>query len=64
LNENPQSNYIMLETDAEGINSSILAPRLTEDDAFNSNPFLGFIAYRLPGLDELIGVPMTYLSGY
>jgi hypothetical protein len=54
----------MLETDAEGINSNILAPLLTEDDAFNSNPFLGFIAYRLPGLDKLIDVPMIYLSGY
>jgi hypothetical protein len=41
-----------------------MAPLLTEDDAFNSHPFLGNIAYRLPALDELIGVPMTYLSGY
>lgn len=41
-----------------------MAPLLTENDAFNSHPFLGTIAYRLPGLDELIGVPMTHLSGY
>ena len=41
-----------------------MAPILSEDDAFNSHPFLGHIAYRLPALDELIGVPMTYLSGY
>jgi hypothetical protein len=43
---------------------SLAAPLLSENDAFNSHPFLGTIAYRLPGLDELIGVPMTYLSGY
>ena len=41
-----------------------MAPILSEDDSFNSHPFLGSIAYRLPSLDELIGVPMTYLSGY
>jgi len=46
------------------LEQDIMAPLLTEDDAFNSHPFLGNIAYRLPGLDELIGVPMTYLSGY
>ena len=41
-----------------------MAPLLTEDDAFNSHPILGTIAYRLPSLDKLIGVPMSYLSGY
>jgi hypothetical protein len=41
-----------------------MAPLLTEDDAFNSHPILGSIAYRLPSLDKLIGVPMSYLSGY
>lgn len=49
---------------SEELQQDIMAPLLTEDDAFNSHPFLGNIAYRLPGLDELIGVPMTYLSGY
>ena len=41
-----------------------MAPPLTEDDAFNSHPILGSIAYRLPSLEELLGVPMSYLSGY
>ena len=41
-----------------------MAPLLTEDDAFNSHPLLGTIAYRLPSVDKLFGVPMSYLSGY
>jgi hypothetical protein len=41
-----------------------MAPLLTEDDAFNSHPILGTIAYRLPAIDKLFGVPMSYLSGY
>jgi hypothetical protein len=41
-----------------------MAPLLTEDDAFNSHPILGSIAYRLPSLEELLGIPMSYLSGY
>jgi hypothetical protein len=41
-----------------------MAPLLTEDDAFNSHPILGSIAYRLPSIDKLFGVPMSYLSGY
>lgn len=41
-----------------------MAPPLTEDDAFNSQPILGTLAYRLPALDTLIGVPMNYLDQY
>jgi len=41
-----------------------MAPLLTEDDAFNSHPILGTIAYRLPAIDKLFGVPMSYISGY
>jgi hypothetical protein len=41
-----------------------MSPLLTEDDAFNSHPILGSIAYRLPSLEDLLGVPMSYLSGY
>jgi hypothetical protein len=46
------------------LEQDIMAPLLTEDDAFNSHPILGSIAYRLPALDTLIGVPLSYLSGY
>ena len=41
-----------------------MAPILSEDDAFNSHPILGTIAYRLPGLDDLLSVPMNFVSGY
>lgn len=41
-----------------------MCPPLTEDDAFNSHPILGTLAYRLPALDTLIGVPMNYLDQY
>jgi hypothetical protein len=41
-----------------------MAPILSEDDAFNSHPILGTIAYRLPGLDELFGVPMNFFGTY
>lgn len=41
-----------------------MAPMLSEDDAFNSHPILGTVAYRLPGLDELLNVPMNFVSGY
>jgi hypothetical protein len=33
------------------------APLLSEDDAFNSHPMLGFITYRLPSLATIMGVP-------
>jgi hypothetical protein len=62
LGDNAQSNTVVLySTDFE---MEIVAPPLTEDDAFNSHPMLGNIAYRLPPLDELFGVPMNYLDKY
>jgi hypothetical protein len=42
----------------------ITSTPLTEDDAFNSHPMLGSIAYRLPSIDELFGVPMNFLDQY
>lgn len=49
---------------SENFEQILMAPPLTEDDAFNSHPMLGSIAYRLPGLDELVGVPMNYLDDF
>ena len=37
---------------------------MSEDDAFNSHPLLGHIAYRLPALDELFALPMNFLDSY
>jgi len=33
-------------------------PPLTEDDAFGSNPNMGFVSYRLPSIPTLLGLPM------
>lgn len=35
----------------------IFAPLLTEDDAFNSQPSLGNIAYRTPSITDLLQIP-------
>jgi len=39
------------------LNLEFQAPLLSEDDAFNSHPMLGFITYRLPSLATIMGVP-------
>ena len=44
------------------LNAFFYAPILSEDDAFNSHPMLGFITYRLPSLSTLIGVPDSKLA--
>jgi len=44
--------------------ADVMAPMLSEDDAFNSHPILGTIAYRLPGLDDLLNMPMNMVSGF
>jgi hypothetical protein len=62
LNDNPESNYIMLESHEFG--EKIFAPLLTEDDAFNSQPSLGNIAYRLPSIHDLLQVPDDFVQTY
>ena len=49
---------------SEDFDQTIMAPPLTEDDAFNSHPLLGTLSYRLPALDTLFGFPMSYVSAY
>lgn len=39
-------------------------PPLSEDDAFNSNPNMGFVAYRLPSIPTLLGQPMEQFDTY
>jgi hypothetical protein len=46
------------------LEQTIVAPLLTEDDAFGSNPEQGFIIYRLPSLGDLMGVPLAFLDSY
>lgn len=40
----------------------IVSLPLSEEDAFNSHGSLGHIAYRLPALDDLFGLPMSFLD--
>ena len=56
LNDNPAANTVFLKSnDLSGL--EFQCPPLNEDDTFNSNPMLGFITYKLPSLEKLIGVP-------
>lgn len=67
LAENPQSNTVMLTSeDIKGDNGPMrfVAPKLTEDDAFLSQPQAGFIVYRLPAVHELIQSPMGSLDQF
>lgn len=42
----------------------IPGPGLDEDDAFNSNPMLGFVTYRIPSPATLFGVPYENFDLY
>jgi len=53
LDENPQSNHLRFKS-AENPDLVVGVPLLTEDDAFNSQPMLGSIAYRLPALVDFL----------
>ena len=50
---------------SEELQKNIIAPGITEDDAFNSN-VLGNnrISYRLPSPHKLLGVPEAILDEY
>jgi hypothetical protein len=37
---------------------------LSEDDAFNSQPLLGNIAYRIPSVTDLFGMPKDSFDNY
>lgn len=63
MNENPQANIIYFKS-TEFNNIEIPAPPLDEDDAFNSNPMLGFIVYRVPSPFELFGVDARAFDAY
>jgi len=55
LNDNPQTNQVFLYS--YDLKLEFQAPLISEDDAFNSHPMLGFITYRLPPLSTIMGVP-------
>jgi hypothetical protein len=62
LAEDPQSNTVVLYSN--DFEMDITSIPLTEEDAFNSHPALGSIAYRLPSIDELFGAPMNFFDEY
>ena len=62
FHEDPQSNMILLESAELG--QTVTAPLLSQDDAFNSNPMIGKIAYRLPSMVELFGLPQETFDQY
>jgi hypothetical protein len=43
---------------------NLMAPLLSEDDAFNSQPLLGNIAYRIPSIPNLFGMPLEAFDQY
>jgi hypothetical protein len=56
LVDNPQANFVLFRShEFPGVTLS--APMLSEDDAFNSQPLLGNIAYRVPAVSDLFGMP-------
>ena len=57
LHDNALSNIILMKSIQFG--TLVKAPPLTQDDAFNSNPDVGSISYRLPDLATLFGMPQT-----
>jgi hypothetical protein len=62
LVDNPQANYIVFTSQEFG--TKITGPRLSEDDSFNSQPLLGNIAYRIPAVNELFGMPIEAFDTY
>lgn len=63
LNENPHANIVYFRA-PEFSDTEIPGTPLNEDDAFNSNPMLGFIVYRIPSPHELFGVDPSAFDEY
>jgi len=62
LNPNPESNTIMLYS--EELDKTIIAPTLTEDDAFGSHTKTGYLQYRLSSVNDLLMVPRRFLDAF
>ena len=63
FSEHAQSNKIFM-LSKELKEKTVLAPTLTEDDAFGSSPKTGFLQYRLPSVANLLAIPARYLDEY
>jgi len=63
LLESAQSHTVIMKS-ASFNNVEFTAPALSEDDAFNSQTVLGVLAYRLPGLKDLLNVDWDLINQY
>lgn len=62
FNPDAESNTILLTS--EELDTTIVAPALTEDDAFGSHVKTGFLQYRLPSVSDLLNIPRRFLDSY
>ena len=58
---NAPDNHIRL-TCVENPSIIVFPLMLSEDDVFNSHPALGILAYRIPSLHSLLGLPQDKVS--
>ena len=65
LSTDPQSNVVVFTSLDESLKGrQFIAPKLTEDDAFLSNPGAGTIVYRIPAPHILMGFPQKKLGTF
>ena len=57
-----QSNIVVMYS--HELEVELVAPPLTENDAFGSNPNMGFLQYRLPSPATLFGFPKEQFDSY
>jgi hypothetical protein len=62
FNPNPESNRILLYS--KELDQTIMAPLLTEDDAFGSHTKTGYLQYRLGSVSDILNVPRRFLDSY
>lgn len=61
--DNPQSNMVIFEC-TETFQKEVIGPKLTEDDAFQSNPPAGFFLYRLSAPHVILGFDQSKLDTF
>jgi len=49
---------------SEELGTTIVAPLLTEDDAFGSHTKTGYLQYRLSSVNDLLMVPRRFLDAF
>lgn len=59
----PEQNLLVLES-VELDGQKIVAPGMSEEDIFGSNPAAGSISYRLPSISKLFNLPESNFDHY